>query len=130
MDKELKENINNWIIKAEYDLKTVSNEFSSIEPVTDTICFHSQQAAEKYLKAYLISKGIPPEKTHKIERLIESCLKYDKHFIELKDTVILTQYAVDMRYPDDFYTPTIEEAKEALKFASKVKAFVLQRLNL
>jgi HEPN domain-containing protein len=33
----------------------------------------------------------------------------------------LTRYAVQVRYPDDFYIPTIEDAKEAIRIAQKVK---------
>ena len=122
MEENLKTILRNWMVKAENDLKSVENEFSSQEPVTDPICFHCQQVAEKYLKAYLVGKNIAPEKTHKIERLIEACSQFDKQFVELKDATLLTQYAVEMRYPDDFYIPSIEEAKDALALAKKVKS--------
>ena len=45
-----------WQIKAENDLKTIANELASSNPITDTICYHSQQAAEKYLKLFLVAK--------------------------------------------------------------------------
>lgn len=41
----------------------------------------------------------------------------------------LTLYAVDIRYPDDFYTPTYEEAKEAIEIAEAVKNFVIDKLK-
>ncbi|TCL56045.1 HEPN domain-containing protein [Hydrogenispora ethanolica] len=73
-----------WIIKAENDLKTADQLLKMDEPITDSICFHCQQAAEKYLKAYLTHQGIPPEKTHKIERLIEAASQIDTSFVNLK----------------------------------------------
>lgn len=56
----MKDEIHKWIIKAENDLKTAKGEFSTKNPVTDTICFHCQQCVEKYLKAYLISQLFLP----------------------------------------------------------------------
>jgi len=130
MAQELIEKIRLWLIKAENDVKTVQNLLDSSEVITDAICFHSQQAAEKYLKAYLVSKGIDPEKTHKIERLIETCLKIDPSFIDLKDAVLLTEYAVEFRYPDDFYIPDEDEARKAFHLAIAVKDFVMRKVIL
>lgn len=50
------EYIKNWIIKANKDLKTVEHELSlpEKETVVETVCFHSQQAVEKYLKAFFV----------------------------------------------------------------------------
>jgi HEPN domain-containing protein len=39
----------------------------------ESSCFHSQQAAEKYLKAFLIKKGVRFKKIHDLEQLIEMC---------------------------------------------------------
>jgi HEPN domain-containing protein len=124
MAQELSEKVSLWIVKAENDIKVIQNLLGSSEVITDAVCFHSQQAAEKYLKAYLVSNGIDPEKTHKIERLIETCLKIDPAFIELKDAVLLTEYAVEFRYPDDFYIPDEDEARSAFRLAVVVKDFV------
>ncbi|MCK4766089.1 MAG: HEPN domain-containing protein [Candidatus Aminicenantes bacterium] len=57
--KTKKDLVNNWIIKADKDLKSVEHELTFEDAVTETICFHCQQAAEKYLKAYLIFLEIP-----------------------------------------------------------------------
>jgi len=44
-----------WIKKAENDLITAKDSLN-IKPVPplDTICFHAQQCAEKYLKGFLL----------------------------------------------------------------------------
>jgi HEPN domain-containing protein len=48
-----------WIIKAENDLKTASHTLKIGKGCpTDTVCFHAQQCVEKYLKAFLVCKGI------------------------------------------------------------------------
>lgn len=123
--------INNWIIKAEKDLKSVEHELTFEDAVTETICFHCQQAAEKYLKAYLIFLGLDFKKTHEIGELITNCELKDEKIAALKEEAdILTDYAVAVRYPDDLYVPTIKEAKEALKLARKIKKYVSNKTKI
>jgi HEPN domain-containing protein len=60
-----------WIIKAENDFKTASHTLKMRRGCpTDTVCFHAQQCVEKYLKAFLVCKGIDFPKTHDIEHLV------------------------------------------------------------
>jgi HEPN domain-containing protein len=124
--KELKEILALWQIKAEHDLKIACKEIKVANPLTDIICFHAQQTAEKYLKMYLVSKGTEPLKTHSIKDLLNKCQDYSKNFEILKKVVFLTEYAVEARYPDDFYMPSINEAKEAIAAAKKVKELVIK----
>lgn len=123
--------IQNWIIKAENDLKASRDLINSENPVTDSICFHAQQCVEKYLKAYLIYNGIGITKTHDITQLIENCIKIDNTFNYLYTIKAdgLTIYAVEIRYPDDFYLPSIEEANDSIAIAEKVKYFVTDKLK-
>ena len=120
-----------WITKAEKDLLSVEHELSFDNPVTESICFHSQQATEKFLKAYLVKHQIFFTKTHKIIDLLELCSTVDKSFkSELEDADNLTDYAVEIRYPDVWFEPSLEQAKESLNIANKVKTFALERLNI
>lgn len=129
-DETIKDLVNRWIKKAEYDLLTAERQFPFEDPITQTVCFHCQQAAEKYLKAFLVHHQIYFTKTHKIMELLESCATVDSSFRdELQDADSLTDYAVEIRYPDTWLEPTIEDAKEAFKIAQKVKEFVLERLK-
>lgn len=120
--------VDKWLIKAENNFKTAVQSFKYEEIVTDTLCFHCQQAVEKYLKAYLVSKDISPAKTHRIELLLEKCMEFDSSFEELQNAVDLNIYAIEQLYPDDFYIPSIEEAEEAIELATTVKQFILKRL--
>lgn len=125
MEERLKSIINQWLVKGDNDLKTAAYGLEAAEPITDTICFHCQQAVEKYLKLYLISRGDEPIITHNIAILIERCARYDTSFRELAGYDFLTGYAVTLRYPDDFYMPEIEESEVALSAARHVREFVL-----
>jgi len=131
MDRERRDYIAAWIEKAEQDLSAASivlNSGYSDKPVA-TVCFHSQQAAEKYLKAYLVSLDIVFPRTHNIGQLIELGLPRDDSLASLIETDTLSPYGVDIRYPDDFSIPTEDEAREALSMALKIKEYVKARLR-
>ena len=123
--------VKNWAAKAENDLKIGKDEMLTENPATDAICFHMQQCAEKYLKAYLILHGKEIRRTHDIAELIQLCSEVDEEFKELFKTgaVELTDYAVEVRYGEEIYFPTIEETKEAIGIAQKVREFVLKKLK-
>jgi hypothetical protein len=52
-----------------------------------------------------------------------------KSFKVWKISFFLNSYAVELRYPDDFYIPDIKEAKKAYETALKVKEFVLKKIR-
>jgi len=118
--------VKNWILKGNNDFKTGKDEMATKEPATDTICFHMQQYVEKYLKAYLTFHKVDFRKTHDIAELIESCKIVREEFEDLynMEADSLTIYAAEIRYPDDFYMPTIEETKGCINIAEKVIDFV------
>jgi len=130
MDEQLKKIANQWLIKADNDLKTAEHGLTANEPITDTICFHCQQAAEKYMKMYLAVKGNEPSITHNISALAAKCATYNPAFKELERFGFLTTYAVSLRYPDDFYMPEVEEAEVALSAARDVRGFVVSKVEL
>jgi len=133
MDKNevIEELVHQWIKIAERDLIIAQRELE-IEPiVTDIICFHCQQAAEKYLKSYLTRHQIEFPKTHSMMMLINLCSVADSSFKEkLSNADMLTDYAVEIRYPDEWYEPGIEEAKKAFELTKEIKAFVLKKLDM
>ncbi|MCX7727802.1 MAG: HEPN domain-containing protein [Chitinispirillaceae bacterium] len=126
----MNEEIKKWLIKAENDLKVAKNEINIKDAPRDIICFHCQQAVEKYLKSFLIFSQKELKRTHNIAELLKLSIDIDKEFELLKELRVydLTVYAVEVRYPDDFYIPTLEEAKEAIELAEKTKEFVLKKL--
>jgi HEPN domain-containing protein len=103
-----------WVRKAEGDFLTASRELSFADPVTDTVCFHCQQAVEKYLKAYLIHLDAEFPYTHELGDLVALVAQLDPavgEFAEAADA--LTDYAVEVRYPVDSAVPSTTEAKIA-----------------
>lgn len=126
----MNELVEDWIQKAENDLLNVKNNLNSIDIPTDTVCFHCHQSTEKYIKAYLINKNKHFPKIHNLLRLLELCKETDKDFSILKDSLlILNDFSVEIRYPDDWFEPTEEDAREAYYLAKKVKKFILLKIK-
>ncbi len=120
--------VKEWFRKAENDLTAARMIIQNEHPPTDTICFHCQQCAEKYLKGYLTFQNIQIERTHDLVKLNNSCRKIDDSFGELAEVCeILTGYAVEVRYPGDFYDYPLEDARQSVKFAETIRDFVLQK---
>jgi HEPN domain-containing protein len=94
----------------------------------DAACFHAQQAAEKFLKAFLANRRVPFPYTHNLAKLLEICAGLDSAFRSLLDVAApLTPYGVELRYDDSFW-PTMQTANEAQAAAATVRDFVLERL--
>ncbi|MBI5059234.1 HEPN domain-containing protein [candidate division KSB1 bacterium] len=95
----------------------------------DSACFHAQQAAEKFLKAYLARFEIEFPFIHNLEKLITLCESRDRAFSEIKEIgQELSPFAVEMRY-DDMFWPSQTNAKRALKMAETICEFVRARLT-
>jgi len=127
MNEETKQYIRQWIAKAGDDL-IVIDKLTQFEVIaTSAVCFHCQQVVEKYLKAYLIAKGVEIKKTHNIEFLLAECEEYDADFgsIDPKD---LNDFGVDVHYPGDIYSPSAEETLAHKQIALDVKELVEQKI--
>ncbi len=121
MRVEKLEYIRNWIFRANEDYAVIiSLEKTDLEFYTSTICFHAQQAVEKYLKAFLIFNDIDFPRTHDVDYLLLECTKIDSENFDL-DLKSLTEFGVSVRYPDDLYIPGVIETKEYIEIARTVK---------
>lgn len=114
-----------WFKKAESDLYTVQLLLKDDNCKPDICCFHSQQAAEKYLKAYLVARNIDFPKTHDLKKLVEICATSNLHFITISKIAIrLSDFGITPRYPGFIEDPTIDDAQQAYENAITVKEFV------
>lgn len=110
-----------WIEKAEADFATALRERRVRKsPNFDAVCFHAQQCIEKYLKAILVEKKISFSKTHDLEYLLDSILPvYPTMEAARSDLQLLTQYAVQYRYPGE--SADMEEAIDTVKVLNRVR---------
>jgi len=125
------DSVRNWIAKADGDLKIGKDELKAEKPVIEAICFHMQQCAEKYLKSFLVFHHQEFRKTHDLSELIEQCQGLDPDFEKLTSLNAdrLTEYAVNLRYPGELTSPSLQEAQAAVQIAEQVKEFVLAKLK-
>lgn len=88
---------------------------------TETICYHCQQCAEKYLKGFIALNGGEIPRIHDLVALNKRCCEYDYSFEAIENQCIdLTDYGVQMRYP--FHIEVNEhDAVKALEDASRSK---------
>ena len=121
-----------WFKKADNDIKNAQVVIEAEEPPTDTICFHCQQTAEKYLKGFLVYHNSGFKKEHDIDYLLDLCCQIDSSFDSLRDIAeCLTPYAVESRYPMDIFDEyPEEEAREAIEIAEHIRKFVREKLPL
>lgn len=79
----------NWCQKADNDLKNARHEIEHEDAALDTVCFHSQQTVEKYLKAFLVYHGMDIPRTHTLVQNIGVAEKVWCHISEPCDDRIL-----------------------------------------
>jgi len=113
-----------WVAKAEEDLSNATHTLK-LGPAcpTSTVCFHAQQCAEKYLKAYLASRAVSFPKTHEIEQLILLMPGNVRPSLGVEEQALLTEYAVGPRYPGWRDIP-LSEARRAVTLARRVRNHV------
>jgi HEPN domain-containing protein len=123
--------IKEWLHIADEDIFTAKILLNHDYIYPRSICFHCQQSAEKYLKAYLIYFDLDVIKTHDLSSLINQLQGKDETILELINIAsVLTPYAVSIRYPDDFDLITEDEAREAYQLAVTIKDYVQSKLIL
>lgn len=119
---------NEWLRRADDDLRVARRESKvTEEPSYSAVCFHAQQAAEKYLKALSIELSIPITKTHDLVFLLEQILPQRPLWSVYRSGLErLTIYAVETRYPG--MEATKEEASGSLSFAEEIKKAVMAEM--
>lgn len=90
----------------------------------EDLCFDAQQAAEKAIKAVLLSKGTAFPYTHDVADLL-TLLERQGEVIpaSIREAGRLTRYAVGTRYPGVTEPITEEEYQEAVHIAETVLAW-------
>ena len=89
----------------------------------------SASIASKQVKSYLVGNNQSHPLTHDLFLILEKILPMDKDAENLRDSLaILMPYAVEIRYPDDWYLPTKEDALEAREAAAQVLKWLRKAL--
>ena len=121
--------VQSWLRKAEVDLRACEHLLSVEEEDYFASAFHAHQAAEKFLKAFLVRHQVPFRKTHDIQQLLQLASRADSSIShELASAESLTPFGVEFRYPGEEIAD-LETAKGCFRQAIIVQTSILKRLQ-
>jgi HEPN domain-containing protein len=122
--------VDEWADKAEADYKAaVALNRRRREPLPDIVCYHCQQCAEKYLKAYLIAQGVAPPHIHDLVQLLNLAGLHDATFAARRPlTQALNPYGVMFRYPG--MSASEAEARDAVRTVRRLRTFLRRKMGL
>src|SRR2546426_9296819 len=118
-----------WIRCAEEDFEVAAALMRRrTKTAANSIGFHCQQCAEKYLKARLEEAALTPPKTHDLVALLQLLLQDEPLWASFAPTLRrLNDYAVKFRYPGHYASRT--DAKQALKACRSLRTDVRHSLK-
>ena len=118
-----------WFEKAEHDLLSIANNVASDKVPWDKVTFDAQQAAEKYLKGFLVARLDEVPKIHDLVSLLARCVTHDATLVGLNaDCERLTRLGWLSRYPDTPDEPDEADARVAIEIAQRVRSAIRQRV--
>ncbi|MCD5390634.1 HEPN domain-containing protein [candidate division NPL-UPA2 bacterium] len=105
--------VKEWIEKAEQDFGFASTIIEHTDYFAQ-ICFHFQQAAERYLKAFIIANGLEFRPVHNLLELLGICKQKEPGIEEIEEACrYLNAFYIDTRYP--VHWPTQYDRETAVK---------------
>ena len=118
-----------WLTYAERDLQAARVLLDRGDEFAQQICFLSQQAAEKGLKAGLIFLQVNFPFRHDLTLLRNLLPAAWQCYQDCPDLEQLTQWAVEARYPTLSEDPSYDDAQIAFQQAERVLATIKQDLG-
>lgn len=117
-----------WLNRARSNL-AIAKQPRTEEIYWDDLCFETQQAAEKALKAVLLARKVKFRFVHDLAELI-TVLENNGVTVtdDVREAAILTDYSVEARYPGPFEPITEDEFRESLRIAEAVVAWAEQQV--
>ena len=122
-----------WLDLADEDKRMAQLAYKA--RIYNQACFHSQQAVEKCLKAFLLHRDGKFPKTHSLVELLMLASVNDDILFQLKeDCLYLDQFYVPTRYPDAPLgslpegEPNREDAKKAMDIAHTIMGLVTKKI--
>jgi HEPN domain-containing protein len=124
-DEVVLEVVRGWIAKAEADLENAEIVLRAgpAGPL-DTVAYHAQQCAEKYLKALICSRGDDVPRIHDVEALLTRTRLWEQVDLTIEESRLLTDYATVTRYPGEYEPVSHDEATYAVELAKRVRSAV------
>lgn len=122
--------VGNWLDKADEDLAFAKASLEDGLEFYPQICFYLHQSVEKYLKAYIIAKGLNLKRIHDLTELVQICMEKDQEFNKFYEAAkLLNPFYIGTRYPDFIISINKFNAEKALKAAEQIANFVKAKLT-
>lgn len=126
---ELRRNARQWKRKAEDDFAAATTLLKADRPpLRSAICFHVQQAVEKYIKACLVLRRIDFPRTHNIAELVNLLPDDCRPQLPVEEQERLSAYAVVTRYPGEADLISPDAVEEAVHIARRVRLYFRKRM--
>ena len=123
--------VKNWVDKADNDLAFAKASLQDGLEFYPQICFYLHQSIEKYLKAYIIARGLNFKRIHDLMELVEICAEDDQEFNKFNETVkLLNPFYIGTRYPDFIITINKSDAEKALWVAEEIANSIKSKLSI
>jgi len=123
--------VSSWLEFANYDLKTAKWDLRG--KIYTSSCYAAQQAAEKSIKALILSNGKIIPKVHSLDRLLSELKKsgINTSLIE-KEAQVLDKYYISARYPGQYGGPEglydESDARSAITATKSILQFVKNKI--
>jgi HEPN domain-containing protein len=128
-EEVISELIQQWLDRAELDF-SLARHLVEENRFLNAVGFHSQQAAEKLMKAFLVHHQVEFPRTHNLDDLLKLIAPVDRTLAEsLRSVGVLTPYGVDVRYPGDQPELDLQGAEAAIEQAARVRRAVYAALG-
>jgi HEPN domain-containing protein len=119
-----------WLAKAEADLRAAGVLLADEAGFGSVVAFHCQQAAEKFMKAYLVRHQIEFPKAHDLSVVRNLISGSDEALADkLAFADYLTPFGVEARYPGEVPETDTVTAQQALADARRVRDLILGALR-
>ncbi len=120
-----------WLAKADGDFEFARVNLEEGKNFFSQICFHFQQAAEKYLKAFIVAKELEFRKIHDLGTLLKMTSSVDASLNGLRDDCdYLSAFYIEARYPVHWPTNfTHTEAIKACQAAVRIQKAIKERIG-
>jgi len=121
---------NEWFIMAQKDLRSAKILFEH-DADNEIVCFHCQQAIEKYLKGYLIFLTGELQEGHSLVKLAKKAMVYHEDFSGIiKDLAFVNTFYIETRYPAiDPLVVSKDDTEQCLKIMEKVISIIDELTN-
>ena len=129
----MKKFVEDWLAYADEDL--IAADVLNDNSFTNAVAFHCQQAIEKYFKAFLIENDILFPRIHNLIRLYGMIQEVKDLEIDDEKLDVINGVYTNTRYPGEFglmpdALPSLEQAKDFIEFAKKVKTIIRAALEV